>query len=75
VGNAETNQLLSLERARAIAAQLTQLDANAFPASRFDVEGLGSTAPVVNTNRQEDLAASRRTEFKLFRCGKAQPPN
>ncbi len=67
-GNPASNRALSEARARSIARHLSQLDAVAFPAARFDVQGLGSTAPVRNSNREEDFAASRRTEFKLFRC-------
>jgi outer membrane protein OmpA-like peptidoglycan-associated protein len=67
-GNPASNLMLSEARARSIARHLSQLDAVAFPTARFDVQGLGSTAPVRNSNLEEDFAASRRTEFKLFRC-------
>lgn len=67
LGNAALNQRSSEARARAIAARLTALDPDAFPPSRFDVRGLGATTPIVRKD-QEDLSASRRTEFQLFRC-------
>jgi outer membrane protein OmpA-like peptidoglycan-associated protein len=74
-GNPASNLALSEARARSIARQLSRLDAIAFPAARFDVQGLGSTAPVRNGNQEEDFAASRRTEFKLFRCDQAVVSN
>jgi outer membrane protein OmpA-like peptidoglycan-associated protein len=66
-GNPRANRQLSRFRAMAIAAELGQLDARAFPASRFEIVGMGSAAPVVSGNT-EDAKASRRTEFTLFRC-------
>jgi outer membrane protein OmpA-like peptidoglycan-associated protein len=66
-GDPGANQRLSEARALAIVNFLGALDGVAFPRSRFDVKGLGAAALVVRANR-EDLAASRRTEFKLFNC-------
>ncbi len=66
-GSPVNNQRLSQERAAAIVTQLRQVDASAFPAARFDARGFGSSAPVMKGG-QEDLEASRRTEFKLFNC-------
>jgi outer membrane protein OmpA-like peptidoglycan-associated protein len=66
-GNPQANLKLSQQRAGAIVAELGALDEVSFPASRFDARGFGSTVPVLRDG-QEDLEASRRTEFKLFNC-------
>jgi OOP family OmpA-OmpF porin len=67
-GQQATNKPLSLYRAQAIVKELQALDAAAFPASRFDVQGFGSEKPVMKDGA-EDMDASRRTEFRLFNCG------
>jgi outer membrane protein OmpA-like peptidoglycan-associated protein len=66
-GNADANRVLSRLRAQAIGAQLTRLDAQAFPKERFDVRGFGSDQPIV-VDGKEDANASRRTEFTLVEC-------
>jgi outer membrane protein OmpA-like peptidoglycan-associated protein len=73
-GNPANNLMLSEARAHSIASHLSRLDPDVFPLSRFDVRGLGSTAPVKKSNLEEDLAASRRTEFKLFHCQQRRSP-
>jgi OOP family OmpA-OmpF porin len=67
-GNPQANERLSQERALAIVNELGKVDATAFPSSRFDARGFGSTVPVL-LDGKEDFEASRRTEFKLFNCG------
>jgi outer membrane protein OmpA-like peptidoglycan-associated protein len=69
VGSPASNKALSQSRAQSIVDHLKALDGIAFPNSRFDVRGFGSEQPVVGPEGREDLKASRRTEFKLFRCG------
>jgi outer membrane protein OmpA-like peptidoglycan-associated protein len=69
-GNPQANLKLSQQRASAIVTELSAVDKAAFPAARFDARGFGSTVPVLRDG-QEDLEASRRTEFKLFNCGGA----
>jgi len=68
-GNPQGNLRLSQERANAIVARLQRLDPIAFPAARFDARGFGSKMPMLE-HGQEDLEASRRTEFKLFNCSR-----
>ncbi len=70
-GDPERNQRLSQDRAQAIVGQLKTLDGTAFPATRFDARGFGSSQPVLKDGK-EDLDASRRTEFKLFNCSGAR---
>lgn len=70
-GNARANVELSRLRAQSIADQLTLFSAERFPATRFDVKGFGSNKPI-KRNGVEDIEASRRTEFKLFKCGSEQ---
>ena len=67
-GNATTNKALSDRRAKAIVKQLQTWDREAFPDSRFDVQGFGSERLVMKDG-VEDRNASRRTEFRLFNCG------
>jgi outer membrane protein OmpA-like peptidoglycan-associated protein len=66
-GNPQSNLKLSQQRASAIVTELAEVDKSAFPSTRFDARGFGSTVPVLRDG-QEDLEASRRTEFKLFNC-------
>ncbi len=66
-GDPKANRQLSKFRALAIAAELTRLDADEFPASRFDVKGYGSDQPIL-VGGVEDSQASRRTEFTLVNC-------
>jgi outer membrane protein OmpA-like peptidoglycan-associated protein len=66
-GQAASNKALSTNRAQAMVKHLQTWDAEGFPASRFDVQGFGSEKPVLKDG-VEDRDASRRTEFKLFRC-------
>ncbi len=67
-GQPATNKALSSPRAQSIVKRLQGFDAEAFPNSRFDVEGFGSERPILKDG-VEDLDASRRTEFRLFNCG------
>jgi len=67
-GNATANKALSDRRAKAIVQQLKKFDAEAFPDTRFDVQGFGSERPIMKDG-VEDKNASRRTEFRLFNCG------
>jgi outer membrane protein OmpA-like peptidoglycan-associated protein len=69
-GDPAANRKLSKFRGMAIAAELTRLNAAAFPKERFDVRGLGSDQPILLDGR-EDPSASRRTEFTLYNCGAA----
>ena len=59
---------LSDRRAKSIVQHLKKWDAEAFPDSRFDVQGFGSERAVMKDG-VEDKNASRRTEFRLFNCG------
>jgi outer membrane protein OmpA-like peptidoglycan-associated protein len=67
-GQPATNKTLSTSRAQSIVKRLQSFDAEAFPNSRFDVQGFGSERPILKDG-VEDLDASRRTEFRLFNCG------
>jgi outer membrane protein OmpA-like peptidoglycan-associated protein len=69
-GDAAANRRLSKYRGLAIAAELTRLDAKAFPKQRFEVIGFGSDTPVL-ADGAEDPEASRRTEFTLLNCSGA----
>jgi outer membrane protein OmpA-like peptidoglycan-associated protein len=66
-GQAATNKALSTYRAQAMVKHLQSFDAEAFPGSRFDVQGFGPERPVMKDG-VEDKEASRRTEFRLFNC-------
>jgi outer membrane protein OmpA-like peptidoglycan-associated protein len=66
-GNPNHNRQLSEARALAITDYLFSLDQVMFQRSRFDVQGFGSSAPIMRGSA-EDFSASRRTEFKLFDC-------
>ena len=67
-GAANANKALSERRAKAIVKHLQEWDSEAFPDSRFDVQGFGSERPILKDGI-EDKKASRRTEFRLFNCG------
>jgi outer membrane protein OmpA-like peptidoglycan-associated protein len=67
-GNATANKALSDRRAKSIVQHLKKWDAEAFPDSRFDVQGFGSERAIMKDG-VEDKNASRRTEFRLFNCG------
>ena len=66
-GDPAANKKLSKLRALVITQELTRLDPSAFPTNRFVVRGMGAEAPVL-ANGNEDIRASRRTEFTLFEC-------
>jgi outer membrane protein OmpA-like peptidoglycan-associated protein len=69
-GAAKTNRQLSQFRALAIATELGRLQPKVFPLSRFQLRGMASAAPVLQSG-SEDARASRRTEFTLFNCGQS----
>lgn len=59
-GGAETNNMLSKERAEAVKAWLVE---NGIDAGRIDTHGYGSTYVVRDAEGNEDADASRRTEL------------
>lgn len=69
-GDTKANIELSRLRALAITNALTAISPELFPATRFDVRGFGSSKPILRGG-VEDMDASRRTEFTLFKCGAA----
>jgi OmpA-OmpF porin, OOP family len=60
VGTAETNQQLSEERARAVAAALT---ARGVAASRLSARGHGQSSPLADNRTEEGRAKNRRVEL------------
>lgn len=62
-GNAETNQTLSEQRAKAVAAALA---ARGVPADRLLARGFGANRPVGDNNTEEGRAANRRIAYKAL---------
>jgi OmpA-OmpF porin, OOP family len=60
VGTAETNQQLSEDRARAVAAALT---ARGVAASRLSARGHGQSSPLADNRTEEGRAKNRRVEL------------
>ena len=60
VGEAATNQLLSLNRAKAVYLQLIDLGIDA---RRLSFEGKGESEPIASNDADEGRANNRRTEF------------
>ncbi len=63
VGSEDANQVLSEERAQAVAASLV---ANGYRAEQLTVEGKGETEPVGDNNTDEGQAANRRVELSIL---------
>jgi len=63
-GRAEMNERLSLERARAVLAELR--NRRVLTAS-ITVKGYGETQPIADNSTEEGREANRRIEFKLIR--------
>ena len=63
-GRAEMNEQLSLERARAVLAELR--NRRVLTAS-ITVKGYGETQPIADNSTEEGREANRRIEFKLIR--------
>ncbi|MBN3006729.1 OmpA family protein [Chromobacterium alkanivorans] len=64
VGQAESNQRLSLERAAAVRDWLAQ--ASGLPLTRFAIQGYGATRPVASNDDAEGRARNRRVEITLL---------
>ena len=60
VGDAATNQLLSLNRAKAVYLQIIDLGIDA---QRLSFEGRGESEPISTNDTEEGRANNRRTEF------------
>ena len=60
VGDAATNQLLSLNRAKAVYLQIIDLGIDA---QRLSFEGRGESEPISSNDAEEGRANNRRTEF------------
>ncbi|MBK7220076.1 MAG: PD40 domain-containing protein [Saprospiraceae bacterium] len=60
VGDAATNQLLSLNRAKAVYLQIIDLGIDA---QRLSYEGRGESEPISSNDAEEGRANNRRTEF------------
>jgi outer membrane protein OmpA-like peptidoglycan-associated protein len=68
-GNPEANNVLSLNRAKAVRDYLIQKSNDAFPSERFRVSGLGSSEPVdptANNNSSSARQKNRRVEISLM---------
>jgi len=63
VGNAETNQTLSEQRAKAVAAALA---ARGVPADRLLARGFGANRPVGDNTTEAGRAANRRIAYKAL---------
>jgi outer membrane protein OmpA-like peptidoglycan-associated protein/Tol biopolymer transport system component len=63
IGDAARNQILSEERAKAVAAYLEALGVNA---SRMQYKGFGEAQPRVENNSAANRALNRRTEFEII---------
>ncbi len=62
-GNAQANQLLSENRAKAVVDYLL---AQGIPTQRLEYKGYGSTQPVADNNSAAGRQKNRRTEFKII---------
>jgi choice-of-anchor C domain-containing protein len=69
VGTAESNRILSENRAAAVREWLV---ANGIPAARITAKGFGQTAPVASNDTPEGRQRNRRVEIRLQ---KASPPS
>ena len=63
VGTAESQFLLSEERARVVAAELAE---RGIPADRFVFQGLGGTEPVGDNTTEEGRRMNRRVEIIIL---------
>jgi outer membrane protein OmpA-like peptidoglycan-associated protein len=63
IGDAARNQILSEERAKAVAAYLEALGVNA---SRMQYKGFGEAQPRVENNSAANRALNRRSEFEII---------
>ena len=61
-GSVTQNNLLSLQRANAIANYLQQ---KGIAANRIQTKGLGSSMPIADNNTAEGRAKNRRTSFTI----------
>ena len=62
VGNDQSNQILSENRAKSVYRYLI---ANGVSAARLTYKGYGETQPVASNDNDEDRSRNRRTEFKI----------
>ncbi len=63
VGTAESQYVLSVERAQVIIQEMVK---RGLPAERFIYEGRGGTEPVASNDTEEGRAANRRVEFIIL---------
>ncbi|HTD98215.1 MAG TPA: OmpA family protein [Mucilaginibacter sp.] len=63
VGNEQSNQILSENRAKSVYRYLI---ANGVNAARLTYKGYGETQPVASNDNDEDRSRNRRTEFKII---------
>lgn len=63
IGDATSNQLLSIARASAVRDWL--MEASATPASAFAIQGYGDTRPIADNRTPEGRARNRRVEITL----------
>jgi len=63
VGNMQSNQVLSENRAKAVYSYLVAAGVNP---QRLVYKGYGQTQPIVPNNSDENRAKNRRTEFKII---------
>ena len=63
IGTAESQYLLSVERAKVIIEEMVN---RGIPAERFIYEGRGGTEPVGPNDTEEGKASNRRVEFIIF---------
>ncbi len=61
-GKADSNQILSAERANAVMAKLVELGVNA---NMLSAQGFGDTKPVADNESKESRAKNRRIEFSV----------
>ena len=70
VGNMESNQKLSEERAFAVKSWLEQQSSSNFPEGRLRVFAHGATNPVAPNSTPEGRAQNRRVEIVMGTTGK-----
>jgi outer membrane protein OmpA-like peptidoglycan-associated protein len=70
VGTAQSNQVLSENRAAAVRQWLV---ANGSPGARITAKGFGQTAPVASNDTPEGRQRNRRVEIRLLKTPLPRP--